>query len=208
MPLYKSKLKKLNLGCEKEYRKEWVNLDFDERVKADVYWDLNKFPYPFKDDSFEEILASSVLEHLDNIYSVMMELHRIGKDKGLIYVYSPHTSCPFLSWTEFEHKNAFSYMSFGEWFVNKELYPYFEVLKKKIVFTRINFKFLNKILNPIINMFPVVYERLFSGILQSSGMVYILRIRKDKQFQESKMRRMNVLESRTIDDNLKFIKEI
>jgi len=201
-------MKKLNLGCEREYKEGWINLDFDRRVKADIYWDLNKYPYPFKNNEFDEILASSVLEHLDNIYKAMMGLYRVSKDKGIIYIYSPHCSCPCLSWIEFEHKNAFSYMSFGEWFVNKELYPYFEVLKKKIVFTRINFKFLNKILNPLINMFPILYERIFSGILQSSGIVFVLRVRKDKEFQNRKKAYMNRMESQTIDNNLKFIKEI
>ena len=138
----------LNLGCEREYRESndfinWTNLDFDKRVKADVYQDLNKFPWLFKDNKFDVILASGILEHLDNTSKVMMEMYRICKDKGVIYIMVPHASEILNSWTDLEHKRPFLYHSFGEWWTNKELYPYFEIIKRKISFTRINLKFMN-----------------------------------------------------------------
>lgn len=201
----------LNLGCEKEYREsdneyQWVNLDFDKRVKTDVCHDLNKIPYPFKSNTFDEILASMVLEHLDNPYDVMMELYRISKDKGLIYIMVPYFSS-FMNPVELEHKKGFCYMTFGEWYFNKELYPYFEVIKKKIFFTRVNFVFLNPIINPIINLFPRVYERLFSGILPASGVALIMRVKKDKKFQQDMKDFLDKMEE-TIYDNLDFIKKI
>ena len=198
---------KLNLGCEKEYRKGWVNLDFDKKFKADVYHDLNETPYPFEENQFDEILASMVLEHLDNVYDAMMELYRISKHNGLIYIMCPYFSS-FMNDVELEHKHGFCYMTFGEWYFNKELYPYFEVIKKKIFFTRCNFTFLNPIINPLINLFPRVYERLFSCILPASGMVLILKVRKDKKFVGEKKRFLEEIGTSTVTDNLKFIKEI
>src|SRR3989344_7465858 len=136
---------KLNLGCENEYLNGWVNLDFNTKVKADIYHDLNKFPWPFKDNSFDIILVANVLEYLWNIEFAMKEIYRISKQDSRIYVSVPHCSNP-LKWMELGHKHFFSYMTFGEWHNNKELYPLFQVLKKKIVFTRINFQFMNKIM--------------------------------------------------------------
>ena len=197
---------KLNLGCENEYIPGWINLDFDKSSKADVYWDLNQFPYPFKDNTFDEILASCVLEHLDDMPRTMKELYRIGKQNCMIYIETPHFSNPFRH-AEFEHKNAFSWFSFGEWFTNKEIYHLFEVVKKKLTFTRINYKFMNKILNGIINLHPVVYERLFSYILPCSDIVYILKVRKDEEFAKEKIEYMRKKGDFQVD-NLKFIKEI
>ncbi|MBS3091157.1 methyltransferase domain-containing protein [Candidatus Pacearchaeota archaeon] len=72
---------KLNIGCENEYKKGWVNLDVNKEVKADVYFDLSKLPdkkLPFKDSQFDEILCSHVLEHVDDVEGVMNEIYRIG----------------------------------------------------------------------------------------------------------------------------------
>ena len=59
-------LNKLNLGCGGDYKKGWVNLDYRSNIKTDVKWNLEKFPYPFKPNTFDEILLKSVLEHMQN----------------------------------------------------------------------------------------------------------------------------------------------
>jgi len=207
-----SKIKGLNLGCEKEYRESndsinWINLDFDKRYKADVRYDLRKFPWKFKDNEFDMILASGIIEHLTDISKVFMEMYRVSKHGGLIYIMVPHASEILNSWGDLEHKRPFLYCSFGEWWANKDLYPYFEVIKRKISFTRLNFKFMN-FLNPIINLFPKIYERLFSGILPSGVVVFILKVRKDKEFQEKQRKYIDKMEEKQLIDNLKFIKEI
>lgn len=198
---------KLNLGCEAEYKEGWINIDFDKRSKADMYFNLNKTPYPFKENSIDEILASGVLEHLDNYYKVMMELWRISNDRALIYISVPHFS-NFLYSAEAEHKRAFSYFSFGTPNSNKELYPYFEVIKKKITFTRINYRFLNKIINPLINACPTFYEKCLSGIIRASEVIVILKVRKDRSFINFGKEEMEEREREVYKkfDNLKFIK--
>ena len=75
-------MNKLNIGCGKRKRKDCINID-KEQV------DLNKFPYPFKDNTFSHIYANNVLEHLDNLIDVFNELYRISKDNTIIEVTSP-----------------------------------------------------------------------------------------------------------------------
>ena len=63
--------KKLNLGCGNDYKEGWVNLEntdgyIDRKYKADVFHDLNKYPYPFKSNEFDLILASHLVEHLED----------------------------------------------------------------------------------------------------------------------------------------------
>lgn len=85
-------MKKLNLGCG-EFKKEgFVNLDWLESVRPDVLHDLNVFPYPFSDNTFDYIEADHVLEHLSSPFGVMRELHRITANGGKIVIRSPHFS--------------------------------------------------------------------------------------------------------------------
>jgi len=55
---------KLNLGCGNDYKKGWINLDVID-VKKDVNQDINKIPWPFKKDTFNEILMKMILEHVE-----------------------------------------------------------------------------------------------------------------------------------------------
>lgn len=71
-------------------RQGYITLDSCEVVKPDVLWDLNEFPYPFEDNTFDEILAYSILEHLDDLVKVMEELHRIAKPGAILYVGVPY----------------------------------------------------------------------------------------------------------------------
>ena len=47
---------KLNLGCGKDYRDGWVNVDFYDDSTCDIKHDLEIFPWPWEDDSVLEIL--------------------------------------------------------------------------------------------------------------------------------------------------------
>ncbi len=97
-------MQKLNLGCG-EFKKEgYVNLDWNPLTKPDVIHDFNKFPYPFKDNTFDYIEAIHVLEHLDRPFAVMTELHRILKPKGKLLIKVPHFSRGF---THAEHAHGF-----------------------------------------------------------------------------------------------------
>ena len=45
----------LYLGCGNKKREGAVGVDFNDRTKADVIHDLNIFPYPFEEASFDVI---------------------------------------------------------------------------------------------------------------------------------------------------------
>ena len=50
---------KINLGCGSKILPGWTNLDKFSTYKPDIVHDLEVFPYPFKDNSVEEILSPS-----------------------------------------------------------------------------------------------------------------------------------------------------
>lgn len=81
-----------------------MNVDFSPLVNPDVAHDLNTFPYPFEDNSFDYIEAYHVLEHLDRPFEVMRELHRIARPNARIHIKVPHFSRGF---THAEHAHGF-----------------------------------------------------------------------------------------------------
>ena len=72
-------MKKLNLGCGEFKKAGYINVDYYSVTDPDLKHDLDIFPYPFADNEFKLIEADHLLEHLDNPFRVMKELHRISE---------------------------------------------------------------------------------------------------------------------------------
>ncbi len=85
---------KLNLGCGNKIYDGYVNVDKFDVYDVDIMHDLEKFPYPFNDNSVDEILLSHVLEHIgqapDLFIKILKEFYRICKNKALINIAVPH----------------------------------------------------------------------------------------------------------------------
>jgi len=83
---------KLNFGSGLDYREGWTNIDFNCGVKADAYFDFAKFPWPLKDNTYDYVYASHVIEHFSkqDFFKVMEELHRICKPGAILEIYTPH----------------------------------------------------------------------------------------------------------------------
>jgi predicted SAM-dependent methyltransferase len=48
-------MNKLNLGCGKDIRKGWTNLDCVNLPGVDIVHNINYLPLPFNDNEFDEI---------------------------------------------------------------------------------------------------------------------------------------------------------
>lgn len=71
---------RLNVGCGRDYREGWENIDISKDVKAEHYLDIRKDKLPFKKESVQEIYISGVLEQIgdnDQFLFCMQELHRV-----------------------------------------------------------------------------------------------------------------------------------
>ena len=55
--------------------------------KPDIVGDIHNLP--FDDNSQEAILCSAVLEHVENPFKAVEELHRVLKPGGYLFVYVP-----------------------------------------------------------------------------------------------------------------------
>jgi len=96
--------RKLNLGCGKFKLPGYHNVDSWPEAEPDQFVDLDKRPLPFADNSFDEVRADHVLEHLNNPFGVMLELHRACAHGALIKIKVPHFS---RGMTHADHKRCF-----------------------------------------------------------------------------------------------------
>ena len=85
---------KLNLGCGSKILPGYTNIDKFATYNPDIVHDLEKFPYPFKDNSVNEILLSHVLEHVgqnpDVFNDIIKEFYRICSNGAIINIIVPH----------------------------------------------------------------------------------------------------------------------
>jgi predicted SAM-dependent methyltransferase len=102
----------LNLGCGSDYQEGWTNLDGDPSVKADVHHDLELSPLPFKDNSFDTIFASHIIEHVHNLVPLQHEFNRlIARPHGRAHIVVPFYQSPD-AWGDPTHCRTFSNQSF------------------------------------------------------------------------------------------------
>jgi predicted SAM-dependent methyltransferase len=182
---------KLNLGCGKDLKEGYVNIDIVD-YGGNVIHNLNSYPYPFEDNTFEEIYASHVLEHLNNFHEAVTELYRISKPDATIRVYAPF----FLNTKFFgepDHKIPFSIRTFDnyEFIGDRKLKFYekwklnhrtnyegkaqFEILEKKFIVSHFA---VIKWIELFVNIEPVIYERFFAGIFSPEEVFFKLRVVK------------------------------
>ncbi len=78
--------------------------------------DLDHFPYPFRDNSFDRLHATHVIEHVSDVMRTMEEFHRIVRPGGRIVMATPHYTdfSSFCDPTHRWHLNSFSFRYFGE----------------------------------------------------------------------------------------------
>lgn len=104
-------MKKLNLGAGKlDVKEGYTNQDMTKYPGIDVVCNLNELPLPFRDNEFDEILALSILEHV-NYVPLMDELHRVLKLGGVIKIRVPHFTY-VEAYADPTHINYFSYLTF------------------------------------------------------------------------------------------------
>ncbi len=100
-------MKKLNVGCGKDVRSDFVNLDVVGLSGVDVVHDLQTFPWPFPEDEFDEIHMINVLEHLPETIRTLEELHRISKPGAKLIIRVPFWNSPDML-ADPTHKKSFS----------------------------------------------------------------------------------------------------
>ncbi len=106
----------LDVGCGIHKFPGAVGIDRNPATDADVVVDLDHFPYPFADASFDRLHAIHVIEHVADVIRTMEEFHRLVRPGGRVRIETPHYTdfSSFCDPTHRSHLNSFSFRYFGE----------------------------------------------------------------------------------------------
>jgi SAM-dependent methyltransferase len=109
----------LKTACPERFK--YVGVDFQEAQNVDVILN-DPYKLPFADQSVDIVVSSSCLEHAEFFWLTWLEMLRITKPDGLIYINVPshgeHHAYPIDAW-RFRIDAATSLMNWG----NRNGYP-------------------------------------------------------------------------------------
>src|SRR6202167_3654167 len=106
----------LDVGCGVNKQSGAIGIDRNPATRADVLCNLDRVPYPFRDNSFDRLLAIHAIEHVADVMATMEEFHRLVRPGGTVRIETPHYTdfSSFCDPTHKHHLNSFSFRYFGE----------------------------------------------------------------------------------------------
>jgi SAM-dependent methyltransferase len=173
----------LDLGCGLRKRSGAIGIDVNPRSQADVVHDLNRFPYPFPRNRFDEIYCDNVIEHLDDVVKVMEELHRIAKPSAIVTIIVPFFPNRYAN-TDPTHKHFFGLHSF-DYFVEGTSNADFLYSNAKYELVSVEFEkglmqayCFDRIITSFANARKELYENRLSNIFPMRNLTFELRVKK------------------------------
>jgi SAM-dependent methyltransferase len=151
-----------------------ITADILRSVRPNVLVDLNRAPYPFKDNSFDAVYAFSVVEHLDNFFGVFGELWRILKPGGFVVLLTPHFSNDG-SYIDPSHRLHLSLRSWDYFIEGTELFREYGFYSETRFRVREKLLMISPpwsrvpLLQRAVNRLPVAYERHLCYLIRGAG---------------------------------------
>ena len=151
----------LDLGCGSAKTPGAVGLDVSADTEADIVHDLDSFPYPIADDSFDEVLAQDVIEHVREPIRLFDELHRVTRQGGRVQLRTPHFSS-VLAYGDPTHLHYFSTIAIRS--LAEPRFAHYTAVRFRVVSLTLDlwlpFRALG--IGALANRFPDTYEKYFA----------------------------------------------
>ncbi len=155
-----------DLGCGLKKRSDAIGIDRIALAGVDVVADLDRYPLPIASNVADEIVASHVLEHVQDVIAIMEEIWRICKPEGHVIIRTPHYSGRY-AWLDVTHRRAFCADSFT--YFGQSTYSYytkarFEIANQRLVYFmekpyRRIFSLMAKPVQALLDRHPTFVER-------------------------------------------------
>lgn len=121
----------LDLGCGTAKVRGAIGVDIIPLAGVDVISDLRIFPYPFADNTFDEIYLNDIIEHIPDTIGVMEEVFRISKPNGRIFIRVVNWNSHYTAMDP-THVKAFTEHSF-DFFGKREIRSYYTHARFNVV---------------------------------------------------------------------------
>ena len=165
---------RLHLGCGRDLRSGYVNLDRALLPGVSLVADLEQ-GLPFRGDAFSEVLALHTLEHVDRFLPLLAELHRVSSADAIWRLAMPHFTASG-AYTDPTHRRFFGYYSF-DYFTGAGVYDFYAPTRLRLRHREIRWFWvknerrviLSRALTWLINRFPRAYERFFCWLLPAAS---------------------------------------
>lgn len=161
----------MNLGCGNKTLPGFINLDSSTLPGVDVVHNLSHFPWPFLDDSSQEIRMTHVLEHLPDTLKVVEEIWRVSKPHARIRIHVPFWNATDYI-TDPQHLRPFNQFSFDFYDPRKPQCrerPYYSkarfLVKSKIYTFKIGQRYY-EVRNPFLKILMDIGATYFCNIIQ------------------------------------------
>ena len=178
-------LRILDLGCGNKKRPGAIGVDLNERTQPDIVHNLNHFPYPFDDSSFDKIYLDNTLEHLGDVIRIMEEVYRICSPGGVVKVIVPYFRSVWAhidpTHTHFFTVGSFAYFDPDHYICQRYDYTLARFKVEKIVFNETLIggrqwdRWTKKLMIRIANRWPLKYEYYLSHLYPLDDISYYMR---------------------------------
>jgi SAM-dependent methyltransferase len=95
----------IDLGCGTRKHSGAIGLDIVRLPGVDILVDVTR-TLPFRESSIDEVYASHLVEHLEDLMGFMAEVHRVCRPNALVYLRFPHATTPYMIWKDPTHRRG------------------------------------------------------------------------------------------------------
>jgi hypothetical protein len=181
----------LDVGCGRDKLPGAIGIDANPRSDADIIHDIDQRPWPIEESSITRVRAQDVLEHVEDFFGVMGEIHRVCVDGAIVDVRMPFMSSLNFA-TDPTHRRSGTSGTFDYLDPKKPMgqYRYTETVMELVEFRYgrfyhgvfgFIFRILDFIIVPWCQRNKVVYEHYFAYVYPMHEISYRLRVKKTPQ---------------------------
>lgn len=129
---------KVDLACGDNKKEGYFGVDAVQTDAADMVWDLNQYPWPFEDESIEQLHAAHYIEHIamgytaqgqDTLFAFFDECYRVLKPSGVLTIIVPNARCN-RAWQDPTHRRfivAETFLYMAQWWRDNNKLSHYNV---------------------------------------------------------------------------------